>query len=504
MIFWENDFMKKYIIALFLIIIAYESQALSTLNVQGQLTNTANGNGIVNDSIYITDSVNYTDVVITGANGYYNILITNTTYNKPYYLRVKDCNNIWHHGVAYANDNINTVNFSICYYTFMNCQNGFSYTKQSNTTFNFTGSNASSNPTLYFWNFGDGNTAVGQNVSHVYPQPTTAVVNYQVTLNTKTVYPADTCYYQSLQLVMVTDTNPKISGKVTASDTVVPGGWVTLFGVNNPVGSCVAIDSAYWDNQGNYFFASFPVNYPAYILKAGFNYGSPIGNYYIPSYYDTLYSWMNSPPVFPVVDTTTYDIQLIKTVPNQIQGPGYIAGNITDKNEKTILDDLDIMLINQYNQVLKLKKPNAMGNYSFTNLAFASYRVFVELPGKIATPANITLNASTPYINNLNFVINDNVISLAVNEEIELQNAISAIYPNPANEEFFVDIKLKKMETIRIEVYNRFGQQMIQKSVIVETGSQHITVFINELTAGFYTVRISNKKQSLSRKLVKF
>lgn len=499
--------MKKYIIALFLIITAIESHALSTLNIQGQVTNIANGNGIANDSIYITDSANYNDIITTGVNGYYIILITNTTYNKPYYLRVKDCNNIWHHGVAYANDNINTINFSICYTTSMNCQNGFSYTKQNNITFNFTGSNASSNPTVYYWNFGDGNTAVGQNVSHVYPQPTTTAINYQVTLNTKTVYPADTCYYQSIQMVMVTDTNPKISGKVTASDTVVSGGWVTLFGVNNPVGSCVAIDSAYWDNQGNYFFTSFPVNYPAYILKAEFTYGSPIGNNYIPSYYDTLYSWMNSPPVFPVVDTTTYDIQLIRTVPNQLQGLGYIAGNITDKVDKesnTILEDLDVLLINQYNQVLKLKKPSSMGNYSFTNLPYANYRVFVELPGKITNPATITLNASTPYINNLNFVINDNVISLAVTEEIELQNAISAIYPNPASEKFCIDIKLKKAEDIRIEVYNQFGQLMIQKALVVETGSQHIILSINELTAGFYTVKISDKKQSLSRKLIKF
>ena len=294
-------------------------------------------------------------IYLTGSNGNYYLIISNVNATQNFVISVKDCNNMMHSATANATNPLNTINFVICYTVPMNCQNGFSYIKQSNTQINFTGSNASTYPTLYYWNFGDGQTATGQNVSHTYAQPAVSPAYFQVTLNTKTYFPNDSCFYQSIQTIMITDTNPKIRGKVTANDTVVANSWVILFGINNPIGSCTRIDTAYVDNQGYYQFSNFPVNYPAYILKADFPYFSNTANYYIPTYYDTLYSWLNSPPVYPVTDTTTYNLQLINFVPNQTSGIAYISGVMLlngDKSNKSLLKNIDIFLINQNNQVL--------------------------------------------------------------------------------------------------------------------------------------------------------
>lgn len=498
--------MKKYIIIILFLAVSLNGFSQNTLHVEGQITNLANGIGIPNYTIYITDSVSYYDSISTGANGYYTLLITNTTPNTIYSIFTRDCNNTLHFGTANTNNALTTIDFSICVNIVMNCQNGFTYTKQ-NTTFNFSGTNISTYPTEYYWNFGDGNTGIGQNVTHIFPQPTAGVSNYQVTLYTKSIYPNDTCFSQSIQTVMVIDTIPIIRGKVTANDTAVSNGWITLFGINNPVGSCVAIDSSFIDNQGNYLFSDFTINYPAYILKAEFPISSVIGNDYIPTYYDTLYSWMNSPPVFPVTNGSVYDIQLLQYVQNQPLGVGSVSGNIfTDGSKSTlsVLQDVDIMLINQNNKVLKFQKLSSQGSYSFANLPFANYKVFVELPGKITIPANITLNSSIPDITMLNFKITDNVITLAINNELELANAISDIYPNPANQEAYIDFSLKKTENIEIAIYNQYGQKMLTEILLIETRNQRITLAINELKAGFYTVKISNKSQTLSRKLIKF
>lgn len=498
--------MKKYIFLIFLLWGNIAAYAYSTLQIQGLVTNIANGSGISGCKIYITDNLYYNDSITTGSNGYYTLVISNVSASQNYVVSVKDCNNIIHSGNASAMNPVNTINFSICYLVQMNCQNGFSYIKQSNIQFNFTGSNASSYPTLYYWNFGDGQTATGQSVSHTYAQPATSANYYQVTLNTKTYFPNDSCFYQSLQTIMVTDTNPKIRGRVTGNDTVIANSWVVLFGINNPIGSCTRIDTAYVDNQGYYQFSDFTVNYPAYILKADFSYFTTTANYYIPTYYDTLYSWLNSPPVFPVTDTTTYNLQLINFVPNQPSGIAYISGTMMidgEKSNKSLLKNIDIFLINQNNQVLKLNKPDLVGDYSFYDLAFGTYKVFVELAGKICTPGIVTLNSSNPHVTNFNFEIRDNSILLAVDGELKLENMIGNIYPNPANDLINIDFSLRDFSKIKLAVCNQLGQVIVQKDVFIDNGNQRIQIDIKDLKPGYYTLKISDGKQMINKKLIK-
>lgn len=498
--------MKKYIIFIFLLFVNIITYALSTLQVQGIVSNVSNGSGISNCKVYVTDNLFYNDSILTGSNGNYYLIISNVNATQNFVISVKDCNNMMHSATANATNPLNTINFVICYTVPMNCQNGFSYIKQSNTQFNFTGSNASTYPTLYYWNFGDGQTATGQNVSHTYAQPAVSPAYFQVTLNTKTFFPNDSCFYQSIQTIMITDTNPKIRGKVTANDTVVANSWVILFGINNPIGSCTRIDTAYVDNQGYYQFSNFPVNYPAYILKADFPYFSNTANYYIPTYYDTLYSWLNSPPVFPVTDTTTYNLQLINFVPNQVSGIAYISGAMHlngDKSNKSLLKNIDIFLINQNNQVLKLNKPDLIGNYSFYDLPFGTYKVFVELPGKICTPGVVTLSSSNPFVTNFNFEIRDNAIILATDNEIQFENLIGSIYPNPANDLINIDFSLKKYTEIKLSIFNHLGQIVIEQNKVLGIGSQHIQMDIKDLKPGYYTLKISDGKQMVSKKLIK-
>jgi len=297
---------------------------------------------------------------------------------------------------------------------------------------------------------------------------------------------------------MVTDTNPKIRGRVTGNDTVITNSWVVLFGINNPIGSCTRIDTAYVDNQGYYQFSDFTVNYPAYILKADFSYFTTTANYYIPTYYDTLYSWLNSPPVFPVTDTTTYNLQLINFVPNQPSGIAYISGTMMingEKSNKSLLKNIDIFLINQNNQVLKLNKPDLVGDYSFYDLAFGTYKVFVELAGKICTPGIVTLNSSNPHVTNFNFEIRDNSILLAVDGELKLENMIGNIYPNPAND--FVTIS--DANGADVKVIDMLGRTLITKKI----KSSNETISINDLQTGMYMIQMVKDGKTSSQKLIK-
>ena len=499
--------LKKYTLSLFLILHQFCSFGLSNLYIEGQVTNSLNGTGIENYKIYIADSSFYNDTITTGANGFYTLFITNTVYNKKYYISVYDCNNINHIQTVFANDAMSTVNFSICYSTAMNCQNSFTFTKLSKLNFSFMGNNISSYPTDYFWDFGDGNTDTGINIIHTFPQSSVPFINYQVKLNTKTIYLNDTCYFQSIQTICIKDTLPFIRGKVSSNDSILHNARVTLYGVNNPPGSCVAVDTAFADNSGNYYFANCQYNYPAFILKAELPSNSTANNLYIPTYYDTLYSWINSPPVYPVTDSTTYDIQYIKFLQNQTTGIGYISGSIDaigEKKPNSLLFNSNILLINSNNQVLKLTKADLSGNYSFTNLPFASYKVFVELPGKITVAPTVTLNSNTPFVSGLNFIIKDNLI---VVNALHIDNEdffVYKLYPNPVRDKLSIELPSENCGTIQVILYNQLGQVVREYSLITDYNSNKFEFDTHNLQSGIYNLLIRNQGKTICRKIVKF
>lgn len=84
------------------------------------------------------------------------------------------------------------------------CQNTITYINQGNL-FTFTGSVNSNNPTTYYWNFGDGTSATGQNATHTFAPPSSGVNGYNVCLYTVTTNTntGTTCSDSSCQFVII-------------------------------------------------------------------------------------------------------------------------------------------------------------------------------------------------------------------------------------------------------------------------------------------------------------
>jgi len=81
------------------------------------------------------------------------------------------------------------------------CENWFDYFTNDNLTFDFNGFSIPE-AEYYFWDFGDGQTSAGQNVSHTYDSGTNELL--PVTLMTYVINPvSDTCIANSEQWIMV-------------------------------------------------------------------------------------------------------------------------------------------------------------------------------------------------------------------------------------------------------------------------------------------------------------
>ena len=68
------------------------------------------------------------------------------------------------------------------------CENYFKFVTKDNSTFSFSGNVSSTGPAYYYWNFGDGDTATGQQVTHTF-RGTKAELFYNVCLTTIVAMP---------------------------------------------------------------------------------------------------------------------------------------------------------------------------------------------------------------------------------------------------------------------------------------------------------------------------
>ena len=83
-----------------------------------------------------------------------------------------------------------------------------------------------------------------------------------------------------------------------------------------------------------------------------------------------------------------------------------------------------------------------------------------------------------------------------INEKTWMNN--QTLYPNPANEEIFIDV-LNDSE-LNIELFSVLGQRIETKN---EIQKNKIKIDLSDVSKGFYIVRISEGLNSVIKKIIK-
>jgi hypothetical protein len=93
----------------------------------------------------------------------------------------------------------------------------------------------------------------------------------------------------------------------------------------------------------------------------------------------------------------------------------------------------------------------------------------------------------------------EGTVFLSINSPIS--NSELSVYPNPAVN--FISLELPGLvldSNSRLQVFNLNGQLVLEKSIIDESSLQNIE--INNLTSGFYVVKLTTGSQSFTEKLI--
>ncbi len=105
----------------------------------------------------------------------------------------------------------------------------------------------------------------------------------------------------------------------------------------------------------------------------------------LPTYYGDVLHWEDATMINLPQSTDDAHINLVAAV-SAPQGPGSISGIIENSNRTS---DVPIILRTTDPDAVVMTLSSADGSFSFTDLAYGTYEIFAEIPGKSVIPMTI-------------------------------------------------------------------------------------------------------------------
>jgi hypothetical protein len=285
-----------------------------------------------------------------------------------------------------------------------------------------------------------------------------------------------------------------MAGRVFAGENPIESGFAYWYKLVEE--TIVDIDADLVGVEGWFEFTNLSAG--NYIIKAE---PSPTSIYYgdyLPTYYGDVIHWEDA-TVFNLVQSTD-DIQ-IHLVPVILapQGPGSISGTIANSSRTA---DIPVILRTSDHGSVVMTLTATDGSYSFSDLAYGSYEIFAEIPGKSVMPAMVVLSDAYPAASGVDMLVLENEIVFLGIEESEFFESMPVIYPNPVMDKFNVMINLKKPSVVNITISDPAGRIVSGESYHV-TGQEILVIDVADLPKGVYILKMEANQEVVVRKVIK-
>lgn len=491
----------------------------------GTVSDTA-GNGVAFHDVNIKfDSVqtggllwSYNATVTTDANGNYcdTIQVPNSITQGGWTVCTLDCDNITVldlRGFFFPNPTGNTytgLDFILCNNSLPNCYAYYS-SMANNLAVTFTdGSVGSTAISSWSWDFGDGNSSTSANPTHTYA----SAGIYSVCVTILTASGCTDTYCSSVAVTNGGGQGPfSISGFLIDSARNTPifsatfcGAEVYLIEYDAVNGTLTAVDSTIVDTIQNgamcqYNFSNVPAG--DYLIKGALLPSNPDYANVMPTYYQQDLFWSGATTVTVNQNLNSLDVWMIYgTNPG---GPGFVGGLVSQGANKTQgpgdpVEHAQVMVLNMDDSPVQYTYTDANGEYSFSNLAYGTYKIYTESIGKTTDPIIVTLSPANPSITGQNIVVNSTDIAASIYVP-EPFSGIS-VYPNPTAGASILEVNLDHQGSLNLSVTDLTGRLINQESFNLRSGANKIDFDISNQEAGLYFLNIEMDGKREVKKIV--
>ncbi len=277
-------------------------------------------------------------------------------------------------------------------------------------------------------------------------------------------------------------------------DSVTTGSWILTL-----------VDSVNTDILGNY---SVQVPIGSYLVKAALKPSSLNYSTNLPTYYNGSLSWSGATTVNVVNNNVNVTYSLMPGV--NPGGPAFIGGSVLVGANKTTavgdpLANRSLLLTDMNNNPVAYTYSDANGQFSITNLAYGSYKLFGDRLNLNNPALVVTLDANHQGITNIVFKENSTsfaggfATAASVKDLSENLKKVAA-YPNPAGNVLNVAglQQIKGNKTLQLTSIS--GQVLYSETV---SGNDVISINTAALSAGMYLLHIQTSEGTTIMKIAR-
>lgn len=262
-------------------------------------------------------------------------------------------------------------------------------------------------------------------------------------------------------------------------------------------------------NQGIFIFNNVPAG--EYLVKAALSPNSLGYENYFPTYFNQVL-WWNEATAIEVIANSSYTLELNMVEGDNPGGPGFIGGLVSEganfsggadhRGDGDPLANVTMLLLDENDNPISHTVTNAQGEYQFDNLAWGTYKVYIEITGIEHVMYLVTIGPENPSVNNLDFIVDENSAATVSIKDLLEENSIQ-IYPNPTNNVLNLQMTVKESSAVIFSLMNVEGKTVFAQAVDLYPGVYTHSFDMEKLPAGLYFVNIIDGKETISRKVIK-
>ncbi len=386
------------------------------------------------------------------------------------------------------------------------CEAAFSYSLTANG-YQFTDSSSSTNSPIVSWEWSVGTTPISTTVvsSDQNPLLTFNVAGpWFVCLTIEDSLGCTNTFCETIYPLNLPNTF-SVSG-VVVTDSVIGTQSLVYLIEHDPLGNTLTAIDSQLTFGGWFHFTS--VQPGSYLLKATLLPGSPLYANYLPTYLGDVLIW--SQATATVVTNQSVGNQFISLVQGvNPGGPGFIGGLIAQGANKNgdPLPNVSVLLLNTDQEPLAHTITDEDGEYEFTNLAYGTYLVHVEIAGKVSEFWTVTIDATQPSFALADFDVHSTHVD-AVGSSVGIDSGLAPetviAYPNPTTGALTIELDLgtwTQAAHLRLSLFNGMGAEL--RSQEVNSATDRLEWNLSELPAGVYLLHASSQRGTLTQRIVK-
>ncbi|MCX7767836.1 MAG: carboxypeptidase regulatory-like domain-containing protein [Flavobacteriales bacterium] len=370
----------------------------------------------------------------------------------------------------------------------------------SNVVNFWTGLLSGGTPSTVVWYLPNGNTYVGYQGSFTFNAGGT------VSICAVATWPNGCVDTSCLTLNLSLNNNGSICGcvQVDYSGNLIPADAGLAYLVQyNPFNNTLNALANTGISNGQFCFPNVAPG--AYLVKVALVPNSPYYADFVPTYFSNVPFWWQATQIVVPPSNPNVNIGCITMIPGvNPGGPGFIGGSIFQGANKSAPGDpvpnVEVLLLDPDDSPVAYTYTNHLGQYSFNNLPYGTYKVWPEQAGIYTTPAIVTIGPDQPSLDNVNIALTSSgFVSV---EPIGSHSMAVTIGPNPTEGPLTLRFHEALRSTVELRINDLLGRPIWTRQVNASENLE-TTIDMSHLNPGLYQMIITAEGKESCFKVIR-